>query len=225
MRRRCHASRCRNPDMPSAVPAARDEPCSTSSATTPPAVLSIARFVQPAPRTPYRSDAAQPGGESRPMSIRMIQGTVALAAWMLVMPAAAQQAQAPDPHHPAGGALAAGPSAAQTAPVAPTPAPPGGMGMMGGQGGMGMMGMMGGDERQPGMSMMRRHGPYATPMNVIINVGPDIRLDVEGPGATGGMPPRVWSSQRDSYSNSSVIESSNALASSSKPTCVPSQRE
>ena len=53
---------------------------------------------------------------------------------------------------------------------------------------MGMMGMMGGDERQPGMSMMRRHGPYATPMNVIINVGPDIRLDVEGPGATGGMP-------------------------------------
>lgn len=129
------------------------------------------------------------------MSTRVTQGAVALAALMLAMPAAAQQAQASDPHHPAGVAPAAGSSAAQAAPAAPaptTPAPatPGGMGMMGmmgGQGSMGMMGMMGGDGRQPGMPMMRHHGQYATPMNVIINVGPDIRLDVEGPGGTGGM--------------------------------------
>ncbi|MBC7663612.1 MAG: Spy/CpxP family protein refolding chaperone [Caulobacter sp.] len=43
--------------------------------------------------------------------------------------------------------------------------------------------MMGGREGQPstgpGMAMMRRHGGYGSPMNVIINVGPGIQVDVE----------------------------------------------
>ncbi|MBW8269485.1 Spy/CpxP family protein refolding chaperone [Caldovatus aquaticus] len=51
-----------------------------------------------------------------------------------------------------------------------------GMGM-GGPGGM-MMG--GGPGGMPGMGMMMRHyGPGGAPMNVIINVGPGIRVEIE----------------------------------------------
>ena len=70
-----------------------------------------------------------------------------------------------------------------------------GMGMMGGQGGMPMMmgrgeggpgmGMMGGGASGPGM--MRRHGAYGSPMNVIINVGPGIHVDVEDDDGRRGM--------------------------------------
>lgn len=138
------------------------------------------------------------------MSARMTHGAALAAALLLAWPAMAQQAPAADPHHPGGAAATAAPSAAQPAPAASVPAAPapgggmGMMGMMGGQGGMPMM--MGGDDRRPGMGMgmMRRHGPYGTPMNVIINVGPDIHVDVEDqdgrrtmgrPGMGGGGTP------------------------------------
>jgi hypothetical protein len=105
----------------------------------------------------------------------------------------AQQAPASDPHHPADAAAApaapAQPAPSAAAPAAPRPGPGGGMGMMGGgQGGMPMM--MGGGEGRPGMGMggmMRHHGGYGSPMNVIINVGPGIQVDVEDDDGRRGM--------------------------------------
>lgn len=100
---------------------------------------------------------------------------------------------------------------------------PGSMGMMGyGPGGMGMMGygsggmpmMMGGGHGPHGIGMMHPRGGDNTPMNVIINVGPGVHVDVEDedgdrsmgrrymmrgtPGAVGGgMPGRdmPWGSR------------------------------
>ncbi|MBR0672472.1 Spy/CpxP family protein refolding chaperone [Neoroseomonas soli] len=126
------------------------------------------------------------------MSARMIRGGAAVAALLLAWPAMAQQAPASDPHHPADAAAAPGapatPAPSAAAPAAPRPG--GGMGMMGmmggGQGGMPMM-MMGGGEGRPGMDMMRHHRGYGSPMNVIINVGPGIQVDVEDDDGRRGM--------------------------------------
>lgn len=127
------------------------------------------------------------------MSACMTRGGAAVAALLFAWPAMAQQAPASDPHHPAGGAAtpgaAAQPAPSAAAPAAPRPGPGGGMGMGmmgGGQGGMPMM-MMGGGEGLPGMGMMRHHGGYGSPMNVIINVGPGIRVDVEDDDGRRGM--------------------------------------
>jgi hypothetical protein len=116
---------------------------------------------------------------------------VALTAFLVSLPAAAQQAPSPDPHHPSGADPAAAAPPVQASPATP-PAMPGGMGMMRGPG------MMGGDGRAPGMAMMRHQGASGAPMNVIINVGPGIRVEVDdadgsrgmgGPGMMrGGMP-------------------------------------
>lgn len=131
------------------------------------------------------------------MSAYMTRSGAAVAALLLAWPAMAQQAPASDPHHPADAAAAPGapaqPAPSATAPAAPRPGPGGGMGMMGmmggGQGGMPMM--MGGGEGRPGMGpgmdMMRRHGGYGSPMNVIINVGPGIHVDVEDDDGRRGM--------------------------------------
>ena len=113
---------------------------------------------------------------------------------------AAGQAPQADPdhaaHHPEDIATAqATPPAAQP-PSAPGAGPMGRQGMM--MGGRGMMGpgggMMGGPgavgmpdegERRQRMMMMH-HGAGGPPMNVIINVGPGIRVDVEDADERGG---------------------------------------
>jgi hypothetical protein len=111
-----------------------------------------------------------------------------MTALLLSLPAAAQQAPAPDPHHAAGAPPATPAAPAQATPT-PAPATQGGMGMMSGPGGMGMMGMMGGEGRPSGMPAMRHHGAYGSPTNVIINIGPGIRLEVEDADRSPG-PPR-----------------------------------
>ncbi|MBR0682915.1 hypothetical protein GXW74_20655 [Roseomonas eburnea] len=103
------------------------------------------------------------------MTTHTSRAIAATAALLFALPALAQQAPAADPHHP--DSPAGGPPAVQPA---PTPATPGGMGMMG------MMSREGGG---PGMAMMRHH---AAPMNVIINVGPGITLEVEDADRAGG---------------------------------------
>ena len=127
------------------------------------------------------------------MSAYMTRGGAAVAALLLAWPAMAQQAPASDPHHPADAAAAPGapaqPAPSAAAPAAPRPGPGGGMGMMGmmgaGQGGMPMM--MGGSDGRPGMGMMRHHGGDGSPMNVIINVGPGIRVDIDDEDGRRGM--------------------------------------
>ena len=131
------------------------------------------------------------------MSARMTHGVAFAAALLIAWPVMAQQNPSTDPHHPGGtGAAASGAAPQAPATSAPAaPAPGGGMGMMGGQGGMPMMmgrgdggpgmGMMGGGAAGPGM--MRRHGAYDSPMNVIINVGPGIHVDVEDDDGRPGM--------------------------------------
>jgi hypothetical protein len=103
--------------------------------------------------------------------------------------AAAQTPQA-DPdhaaHHPADTATAqATPPTPQPPSVAPGAGGPGmmmgGRGMMGGQSGMGMP-----DEDGRRRMMMMHQGTGAAPMNVIINVGPGIRVDVEDGDGRGG---------------------------------------
>lgn len=130
------------------------------------------------------------------MSANMSRGAAAVAVLLLAWPAMAQQAPASDPHHPADAAAAPGgatqPAPSAAAPATPRPGPAGGMGMMGmmgPQGGMPMM--MGGSEGRPGMGpgmgMMQRHGQYGAPMNVIINVGPGIHVDVDDEDGRRGM--------------------------------------
>ena len=127
------------------------------------------------------------------MSAYMTRGGAAVAALLLAWPAMAQQAPASDPHHPADAAATPGapaqPAPSAAAPAAPRPGPGGGMGMMGmmgaGQGGMPMM--MGGSDGRPGMGMMRHHGGDGSPMNVIINVGPGIRVDIDDEDGRRGM--------------------------------------
>ena len=73
------------------------------------------------------------------MPAQMIRNAAAAAALLLAWPAAAQQAPAADPHHPADAATSAPAGAAQPAPQAGTPAAPrpgpgGMMGMMTGHG-------------------------------------------------------------------------------------------
>ncbi len=127
------------------------------------------------------------------MSAYMTRGGAAVAALLLAWPVMAQQPPGADPHHPADAAAAPGapaqPAPSTAAPAVPRPGPGGGMGMMGmmggGQGGMPMM--MGGGEGRPGMGMMRHHGGYGSPMNVIINVGPGIQVDVEDDDGRRGM--------------------------------------
>lgn len=114
--------------------------------------------------------------------------------------ATAQTVQA-DPdhavHHPEGAVTAqAAPPAAQP-PATPGAGAPGsapgagpmgspGM-MMGGRGMMGPGGMMGTpDESGRRRMMMMHHGAGSTPMNVIINVGPGIRVEAEDGGGPGG---------------------------------------
>ncbi|GGG30012.1 hypothetical protein GCM10010964_17420 [Caldovatus sediminis] len=129
------------------------------------------------------------------------------AALLLALPAGAQPGPQQDPHHPAAGAAtaqAASPGPAPGGGPAGSPGAPGaaprGAGPMGGPGmmmgpGMGMGGpgsmpgmgmtMMGDEGRGPGMTM-RRHGFGGAPMNVIINVGPGIRVEVEDDGGRAG---------------------------------------
>lgn len=115
--------------------------------------------------------------------------------------ATAQTAQA-DPdhavHHPGGAVTAqAAPPAAQPPAIPGTGAPGsmpgagpmGGPGMMmgGGRGMMGPGGMMGTpDEGGRRRMMMMHHGAGGAPMNVIINVGPGIRVEAEDGGGRGG---------------------------------------
>jgi len=122
-------------------------------------------------------------------------------------PPATQPVPAPGAASPGGGPPAGGPPGAG----APGPGPGfggpmGGRGMMMGPGGMmgggppgGMpgVGTMAGEgrpmpEMMPGMRAMRRRSFAAgTPMNVIINVGPGIRVDVEDEDDHDGRPGRM----------------------------------
>lgn len=105
------------------------------------------------------------------------------------------------PPSPAPGATAPG-GGASAAPGAPGPAP-GGAGPMGGGPGVimggpgatmgrpgmgpGMMGMSDeGEHRRRMMMMMHHHRAGDAPMNVIINVGPGIRVEVEDDDERGG---------------------------------------
>lgn len=114
--------------------------------------------------------------------------------------ATAQTAQA-DPdhtvHHPEGAVTAQTAPPATQPPATPGAGAPGsapgagpmgapGM-MMGGQGMMGPGGMMGTpDESGRRRMMMMHHGAGGAPMNVIINVGPGIRVETEDGAARGG---------------------------------------
>jgi hypothetical protein len=97
---------------------------------------------------------------------------------LLALPAVAQPGPQQDPHHPGGA------GAAQAVPPGSVP----GAGPMGGPGmGPGMMGMSDGGERR---RMMMHHHAGGAPMNVIINVGPDIQVraaDGEERGGRRGM--------------------------------------
>jgi hypothetical protein len=115
------------------------------------------------------------------MTNHPVRAAIAITALIFAVPAVAQQAPPADPHHPSGSPPAATAPSAQATP-APAPAAPGGMGMMG------MMGMMGGEGRPPAMGMMRHHGASGAPMNVIINVGPGIHLQVEDADRPAGAP-------------------------------------
>ncbi|MCC7272394.1 MAG: Spy/CpxP family protein refolding chaperone [Alphaproteobacteria bacterium] len=112
---------------------------------------------------------------------------------------AAQTTQA-DPdhavHHPEGAvtAQAAPPAAVPPSSTRGAPGRSPGTGSMGGpgmmMGGRGMMGrggdMMGAPDEGGRRRMMMHHGAGGAPMNVIINVGPGIRVDVDDDGRDGG---------------------------------------
>jgi hypothetical protein len=99
---------------------------------------------------------------------------------LLALPAVAQQ----DPHHPGGAATAPAVPPGAPGPV-PGAGPMGGPGMM--MGGQGMMGMSDEGERRR-MMRMHHHGAGGSPMNVIINVGPDIQVRVEDGEERGRRP-------------------------------------
>ncbi len=101
---------------------------------------------------------------------------------------AAAQTTPADPdhtaHHPEGAATAQAAPPAAAAPSTPGAGAPGstpGAGPIGGPGMM--MGMPDAGERR--RMMMMHHGASAAPMNVIINVGPGIRVEAEEGGGRG----------------------------------------
>jgi len=113
--------------------------------------------------------------------------------FLLALPVAAQQAAPNAPASPSAGVSQGSPPAGTM----------GGMGMMGaqGRGGMGMMmgsrGMSGGDEDEDegtGPMHRGRHGAdgRGTPMQVIINIGPDNRVETEERGWRGGGEGPPW---------------------------------
>ena len=126
---------------------------------------------------------------------------VGMTALLLALPVAAQQTT-PSTQAPSGTPAAGGPGAGPTG-------GPGSQGMMSGRvsGGMGMMDPSGrrdvdeddDDDEDSRAGRMRgwRHGRGGreTPMRVIINIGPDNRVEVEERGGRGvGTGPRGWHS-------------------------------
>jgi len=137
------------------------------------------------------------------VSLSAIAGLSLLLAW----PVSAQQAPPNPPAAPSGGVSQASPPAATM----------GGMRMMGaqGRGGMGMMmgsrGMGGSDEDEDEDTRpMRRwrDGPEGrgTPMQIIINIGPDNRVETEERGGRGGGGGHQWGMMGREWRGRSMAE-------------------
>jgi hypothetical protein len=150
-------------------------------------------------------------------------GLLTIAASMMMVATGAWAQQPSDPHHPPdSGQPSAAPTQPQAAPAQPqaspgTPPPAGGMPMMQmmmGQGGMmPMTGPAGaqGDRRMGPPGAMTGGDGSGSPINVIINIGPGIRVDaseagggqggaMRGPGSAGRMPMEMMRGARGGMS-------------------------